>query len=108
VILSAIRVKAAVKVIKEDTQERRKNYFLDHFKLAASKSSNVNDYQFWRHDNHPIELSNSKMTFQKIGYIHYNPVNANMVEKPENYLYSSAIDYSGGIGLLTGVIVVKG
>jgi putative transposase len=31
--------------------------------------------------------------FQKINYIHYNPVLAGLVEKPEHYLYSSAKDY---------------
>jgi len=30
---------------------------------------------------------------KKINYVHNNPVEAGIVEKPEHYLYSSAIDY---------------
>ncbi|MCY7362032.1 MAG: hypothetical protein LH629_08215 [Ignavibacteria bacterium] len=33
------------------------------------------------------------MLKQKIEYIHYNPVKKNLVEKPEDWKYSSAIDY---------------
>ena len=37
---------------------------------------------------------------QKINYIHNNPVKAEIVSKPEDYTYSSAVDYSGKKGLL--------
>jgi hypothetical protein len=30
---------------------------------------------------------------QQLADLHYNPVEARFVEKPEDYLYSSAIDY---------------
>ena len=37
---------------------------------------------------------------QKLDYIHDNPVKAKIVVNKEDYLYSSAIDYAGGKGLL--------
>ena len=40
------------------------------------------------------------MAHQKLEYIHYNPVEAGFVNKPEDWLYSNAIDYYGGKGLL--------
>ena len=40
------------------------------------------------------------MANQKLEYIHYNPVEAGFVTKEEDWLYSSAIDYNGGKGLL--------
>lgn len=40
------------------------------------------------------------MTFQKIDYIHNNPVTAGIVYEPEHYLLSSATDYSGNKGIL--------
>jgi hypothetical protein len=46
-------------------------------------------------DNHPIELFDHKILHQKLDYVHYNPVVAGIVEKPEDYLYSSARDYCG-------------
>jgi putative transposase len=47
----------------------------------------------WQQDNHPLELTTPEITHQKLDYLHYNPVMAGIVEKPEDYLYSSAIDY---------------
>jgi len=93
-----------VKAIKNNPKESRKNMLLNVFSEAAKKSSNVKHYQFWRHDNHPIELWSNKVIYKKIRYIHYNPVKAGLVFRPEDYLYSSAIDYSGGQGLLEGII----
>jgi REP element-mobilizing transposase RayT len=96
---------AIVKAIKENPRESKKEFLLEQFKLAASKSANVKHHQFWRHDNHPIELWSNKVISQKIRYIHNNPVNAGYVFRPEDYRYSSAIDYSGEKGLLENVVV---
>ncbi len=40
------------------------------------------------------------MAHQKWDYMHYNPVEAGFVLRQEDWLYSSAIDYNGGKGLL--------
>jgi len=42
---------------------------------------------------------------QKLHYIHENPVKAMIVEEPEEYLFSSARDYSGKKGLVEVVLV---
>ena len=97
--------KAIVKAIKENPRESRKEFLLNQFKDAANNSSNVNNYQFWRHDNKPIELLSNKVIQEKINYIHQNPVEAGLVFRAENYMYSSAIDYAEGIGLLEDIAV---
>jgi len=97
---------AIVKAIIENPRESRKEILLEQFLKAGAKSSNVKKYQFWRHDNKPIELWNNKVIDEKINYIHYNPVEEGLVFRPEDYLYSSARDYSGEKGLLYGVVVV--
>jgi REP element-mobilizing transposase RayT len=99
--------KAIVKAIIENPKESRKELLLEQFLKAGNKSSNVNKYQFWRHDNHPIELWSNKVIDEKIDYIHNNPVEEGYVFKPEDYLYSSATDYAGEKGLLDNVIVIK-
>nr|WP_321452415.1 hypothetical protein [uncultured Carboxylicivirga sp.] len=43
--------------------------------------------------------SNTKLN-QRLNYIHNNPVKAGWVLNPEDYPYSSAVNYSGGKGLL--------
>ena len=99
--------KEVVQAIIDNPKESRKKNLLEQFLKAGRKASNVNKYQFWRHDNHPIELWSNKVLDEKIDYIHNNPVQEGYVFRPEDYLYSSAIDYAGGKGLLDDVIVVK-
>ena len=96
-----------VKAIIDNPQESRKDWLLKQFQKAASKSSNVKKYQFWRHDNKPIELWSNKVIFEKINYIHNNPVEKGLVYHPEDYVYSSARDYSGKKGLLDDVVVLR-
>jgi REP element-mobilizing transposase RayT len=96
-----------VKSIKENPRESRKEFLLDFFKKEAEKSSNVKQYQFWRHDNKPIELWSNKVIQQKIDYVHNNPVEEGLVYKSEDYVYSSAIDYSGQKGLVDDVVVFR-
>jgi REP element-mobilizing transposase RayT len=98
--------RAIVQAIMDNPKESRRNWLLEQFKKAAAQSSNVKHHQFWRHDNKPIEIWSNKVLVEKIKYIHNNPVEEGLVFKPENYVYSSARDYSGEKGLLDNVIVV--
>jgi len=70
------------------------------FERAASKNSNVQKRQFWQQHNKPIELWSPEVTEQKMNYIHDNPVEAGFVLEAHHWKYSSAIDYSGGKGLI--------
>lgn len=42
----------------------------------------------------------SPYIYQRLAYIHQNPVRAGWVEAAEQYRYISAVDYAGGKGLL--------
>lgn len=59
-------------------------------------------YQFWQHENHPVLLEDHSMLEQRMTYVHENPVRAGFVTLPEQWLYSSAVDYyvKGGKELL--------
>jgi hypothetical protein len=96
-----------VKCIQENPRESRKEFLLDFFKREAERSSNVKHHQFWRHDNKPIELWSNKVIQQKIDYVHKNPVEEGFVHRPEDYVYSSAIDYAGQKGLIEDVVVFR-
>jgi len=99
--------KAAVKAIQQNPQESRKEFLMEQFKKAAAKSSNVNEYQFWRHDNKPIELWSNKVVWEKISYIHNNPIEAGLVYRAQDYVYSSASDYLDEKGLLNDIVVFR-
>ncbi len=92
--------KQIIKTIKE-SPESRKEWLLSVMLEAGKQNSKQQTYQLWRNDNHPIELSlNQSIMDDKLDYIHNNPVEAGIVEKAEDYLYSSARDYSGIKGLI--------
>ena len=86
--------------IEEHESESRKEWMLWMMKRAGVKNSNNNDWQLWQQDSHPIELYNAENAKQKLDYLHLNPVVSGFVTKREEYVYSSAIDYYGGKGLL--------
>jgi len=95
--------KQIIKAIEENPVESRKEWMLKIFKEAGEQNSRNKYFQFWRQDNQPKELYSERFTSQKLTYIHNNPVEAGIVDKAEEYLYSSARDYYNGknFGLLT-------
>lgn len=89
-----------IKAIKVE-QESRKDWLLSKFLLAGNKNSNNTSYQFWQQDNKPLECDTPVIFHQKKDYIHKNPVKAGFVARPEDWIYSSAIDYfSNSKGLI--------
>lgn len=54
-----------------------------------------------------IELWSNKVIKQKIDYVHQNPVEAGLVYKAEEYVYSSARDYTDEKGLLDDAEVFR-
>jgi putative transposase len=81
------------KAIEENPKESRKEWMLWMFKRAGKRNSNNKDFQFWQQDNHPIELNTAEMLKQRLDYLHQNPVRAGIVYEPQDYVYSSGIDY---------------
>ena len=84
--------------------ESRGEWLLHKFSFEAKRSGRAENYKIWKDSNHAIDLTHIDI-MQKINYIHNNPVNAGLVRHPEHYLYSSAIDYAGGKGLVNVVVV---
>lgn len=89
-----------IKAIQTHEKESRRSWMLDIFAEAGGKNARNITNQFWIQDNHPKHCYSRDFTEQKINYIHLNPVRAEIVSRPEDYLYSSATDYAGQKGLL--------
>jgi REP element-mobilizing transposase RayT len=78
--------------LEENTESRR-----DWMKMVFEyhgKFKNKQTNQIWTHENHAELIYSQKFIEQKINYIHNNPVKAGIVEKAEDYLYSSARNYA--------------
>ena len=52
--------------------------------------------QFWKPDNHPKYCYTLPFMWQKLEYIHKNPVRAVIINNAEDYVHSSAADYVFG------------
>ncbi len=95
-ILRAFKKYTAHKFIEflEGSGESRKEWMLNVFRNFGKKNSGNRKYQIWTYNNHPIDLYSPKVIWQKLDYIHQNPVRAGIVDKAEEYLYSSARNYN--------------
>ena len=54
-------------------------------------------YQFWKREALSIELFTAAVFYQKLDYIHNNPVRAGLCANAEEYYYSSAYFYQTGV-----------
>ena len=97
--------KKIIAELLEDIQESRREWMLQLFKQAGEKNQKISMYHFWQDGCYTEVISSLKFFKQKLDYIHQNPVRAEFVRYPQDYLYSSAIDYAGSKGLLEVIVV---
>ena len=86
--------------------ESRKEWLLRAFKKAGANLKRISKYKVWQDGNQPKQLMSNMFMIQKLDYLHYNSVEAEIVDEPENYVYSSARDYAGRKGLLEVELLV--
>jgi len=80
--------------------ESRKDWLTRALERAGSNLKRVKYSKVWQDGNHPVLLDTNHFLEQRLNYIHQNPVEAEIVDEPAYYWYSSARDYSGQKGLL--------
>ena len=86
--------------------ESRKDWMLEQFSRAGQESQKHKNYKFWQAGNHAIELYSERFTWDKINYIHNNPVEEKFVTKSENWQYSSSSNYHEMESLLNEVYCI--
>jgi putative transposase len=92
--------------LRNSPQESRKELFLWLFERAGTQNKNNTRFQFWQQNNQPIELGTDEKVYKISDYIHENPVKAGIVCSPEDYLYSSAMNYANMPEKLIDVILI--
>ena len=97
--------KEIINTLKADIQESRRDWMLNRFEYAGRNDKKIKNYRFWPEGNDAQEIFLQDYFNQKLEYLHQNPVKAEIVNNPEDYRYSSAIDYAGGKGLLKVIVV---
>lgn len=84
--------KSIINQIQNEAESRRE-WMLHRFEYAGKNNPKIKNYKFWQDGNHAIELYSEKVTWQKINYIHQNPVIEKFVYREEDYFFSSARNY---------------
>jgi putative transposase len=108
-IIRDIKKYTSVKIteaIYKNHRESRRKWLLGFIAKAGERNPNNLYNQFWQQHSHPIQLNTNSIVEQKLNYIHNNPVKAGIVLSPEDYLYSSAINYAGRPEKLLEVILL--
>jgi REP element-mobilizing transposase RayT len=80
--------KKIVKAIEDNDLESRKRWLL----WLLKKDDHI---WFWEEGYHGEEIFTEEFFNSKLNYIHLNPVRAGLVEKEEEYVYSSCGDLYG-------------
>jgi len=96
--------KRVLKMIHKNLESRR-DWMLFRFEYAGRYLKRIKKFKFWRDGYHAILLDTDELVFQKLNYIHQNPVKAMIVDQPEHYLFSSARNYEGLQGMLECEII---
>jgi len=97
--------KEIIHILLTDIQESRRDWMLNRFEYSGKNDKKIKNYRFWQEGNNAQEIYLNDYFNQKLNYIHDNPVKAEIVDRPEEYRYSSAIDYAGVKGLLEVIVV---
>ncbi|TAJ56049.1 MAG: transposase [Chitinophagaceae bacterium] len=82
--------KQMLAMIYDNPQESRRDWMKVVFQYNAKFQKQHAENMFWQKTNHPIDCFNQKVLWQKIKYIHQNPVRAGWVAEPGHWWYSSA------------------
>ena len=97
--------KEIVRTLLNDNTESRQEWMLNRFEYSGKNDKKIKNYRFWQEGNDAQGIYLNDYFNQKLNYIHNNPVKAEIVNRAEDYRYSSATDYACGKGLLDVMVV---
>mgnify|MGYP002623884987 CR=1 FL=1 len=96
--------KSIAKAIDNNEHESRKEWLMDRCRFRGANDSKIQNYKFWQDGSFVETIYTYDFFKEKLNYIHMNPVRQEIVEKPEEYLYSSARNYYGEKGLIDVIV----
>jgi putative transposase len=83
------------KEILAAASQENKQWLLKQFEFYKGVHKGKSQHQVWQEGVHPQAIITEPMLRQKLDYIHYNPVRLGLVDRPEDWRYSSARNYLG-------------
>lgn len=88
----------------QDSDESRRYWMLNRFRFKGKYLGRIKNYKFWQDGNHPEIIYTPEFFYEKLKYVHQNPVREMIVSNPEDYLFSSARNYAGMDSLIDIVL----
>jgi REP element-mobilizing transposase RayT len=95
--------KAIIRQIQTEPESRRE-WMLEYFRKAGETLNGKSNFRFWQEGNHAEEITSNRFFIEKLEYIHNNPVEELIVERAEDYFFSSARNYAGLVNNLEIVL----
>ncbi len=88
-VISSLKRFTALEIVKMAITDK-KYWLVDQLQKSKKTYKSESDHQVWQEGYHPQLISSEEMLFQKIDYMHFNPVKRGFVNQPEEWRYSSA------------------
>jgi REP element-mobilizing transposase RayT len=73
---------------------------LDQLERLKLDHKTESTHQFWQEGSQPKQIRTDRIMWQKLEYIHFNPVKRGYVDDPVHWRYSSARNYARMPGLI--------
>ena len=96
--------KQVVRLAMEEP-ESRKEWMLKLFRDSCMHLKKEQEYKVWQDGNHAVEVFSNRFIYEKLEYIHKNPVEEMIVANPEDYFFSSARSYADMESLLDVITI---
>ena len=80
-------------------KQRQAVTLLRQLRATKLKHKTQSEYQVWQEGGKPKQIQDEEMMWQRIEYIHNNPVVRGFVDDPLHWRHSSARNYAGQKGL---------
>jgi REP-associated tyrosine transposase len=103
-ILAAPKLSRAIADFKKFTahellaklEAEGRDWLLNQLRFYRAKHKGISDHQVWQEGVHPQSIPSDAIMFQKLQYLHNNPVKRGLVASPEHWRYSSAHEWAKG------------
>jgi REP element-mobilizing transposase RayT len=101
-ILRDFKTHTSKKIVQQiiEEHESRRGWMLAYFKHSGRYLKRIQVYKVWQDGNHAKIIYSPAFFYNKLNYIHKNPVREMTVSKEEDYWFSSARNYAERKALL--------
>jgi REP element-mobilizing transposase RayT len=94
-VIRDIKKYTATRIVQLLKSSQKNHEYLLVFQNKASAIKRNKYIKVWLDGYHPEIIFSNKFFFQKLNYIHKNPIVAGLVANHVDYYYSSARNYAG-------------